>query len=692
MALFDYCYDKDGTPNFKNGAFFWYGFGFSVIPVLPGTKKTGVKWDPWLGNLSPATINGNWTEHPEHEVGFILGENDIVLDSDTPVGTAALYQLEDAFDATPKLVVKTSKGEHHYFRLATGTVVRNSSHCTEKHPERIDVKARRSMVILPPSTGKELRFIEADNVGELTEVGQDFVDAVFAHNGQQLPRLPSPRPEVIPFEGSDQSIAELEVLLNELNPDESYDTWTRCGMALYNETGGSEEGYRLWDDWSAKGLKYKGQQETWAKWKSFGSYTGDPVTLGSLTCMVAQQGVDVLELLDTLEPQFEEVNIDTASEGQEPEGVSSDGSTVGPDDDESEDIQSADEDPFEEVEDSEALHPLGRHSLKGHLAEMKRDVAAQVHLLGQIVLMGQYSVIYAAPNTGKTLLVLFLLIDSIKAKRVRASDVYYINVDDDGPGLVEKIALAEQYGFHIIAPGFRDFTEATLVADIEVLISSGQAKGTVIILDTLKKFTDLMDKTRSSGFSQIIRKFVLKGGTLIALAHVNKKRDARGKVIHAGTTDIIDDADCAYLLDEVSTDKTDQTRTVEFENVKRRGYVANRVAYSYSIAQPLSYPQLLASVVKVDDIAVERLKHSAHTAADQRVVDAVISCITVGHTKKMELVKEVALRASVSHRDVIGVLDRYTGSDPATCRWAYTVGQRGAKIYTLLAHTSETSA
>jgi hypothetical protein len=56
----------------------------------------------------------------------------------------------------------------------------------------------------------------------------------------------------------------------------------------------------------------------------------------------------------------------------------------------------------------------------------------------------------------------------------------------------------------------------------------------------------------------------------------------------------------------------------------------------------------------------------------------------------MNLIKEAALQASVSHRVVIGVLDCYTGTDPATARWTCTVGQRGAKIYSLM--TAETSA
>jgi hypothetical protein len=120
--------------------------------------------------------------------------------------------------------------------------------------------------------------------------------------------------------------------------------------------------------------------------------------------------------------------------------------------------------------------------------------------------------------------------------------------------------------------------------------------------------------------------------------------------------------------------------------------VVNQAAYSYSTIRGQTYEALLESVVPVDAGDLETVRQSEILRSDQKVVDAIISCIEAGQAKKMELVKEVALMATVSQRDVLAVLDRYTGTDPDKARWAYTVGQRGAKIYTLLAHTSETSA
>jgi hypothetical protein len=77
-------------------------------------------------------------------------------------------------------------------------------------------------------------------------------------------------------------VTELRLLLNQEDPDMTHDEWVKVGMALHYETGGSEEGLALWDEWSAKGSKYKSHEELEYKWQSFRDDHPNPVTLGSL--------------------------------------------------------------------------------------------------------------------------------------------------------------------------------------------------------------------------------------------------------------------------------------------------------------------------------------------------------------------------------------------------------------------------
>lgn len=141
---------------FLDAALDWFRKGFSVIPIIPGTKRTALKWDPWLDGLSADKIRKHWEAHPDHELGFIVGDGVIVLDADTPMAVAALYQIEEAFDLSPSLIVSTTKGEHHYFQRPKDSVAKSDSHSSEKHPERIDVKTGRALIMLPPSPGKEV--------------------------------------------------------------------------------------------------------------------------------------------------------------------------------------------------------------------------------------------------------------------------------------------------------------------------------------------------------------------------------------------------------------------------------------------------------------------------------------------------------------------------------------------------------
>jgi len=101
----------------REATHYWYRFGLDVIPILPGTKKPAVRRDPWLNELGDKTINEYWLLNPDNDVAFIVNESILVLDTDSPEATAALYALEKKYGISPCLIIKTSRGEHHYVRL-----------------------------------------------------------------------------------------------------------------------------------------------------------------------------------------------------------------------------------------------------------------------------------------------------------------------------------------------------------------------------------------------------------------------------------------------------------------------------------------------------------------------------------------------------------------------------------------------
>lgn len=337
--------------------------------------------------------------------------------------------------------------------------------------------------------------------------------------------------------------------------------------------------------------------------------------------------------------------------------------------------------------ESEEPFSLKKFSLNGSSKNMESQMLSDTFVLNRIAILGQATAIYAKPNTGKTLLVIWLLIEAIKSSEIKSEDIYYINADDNFRGLVEKLKLAEEYGFQMLAPGYNNFKAKNFLHYIKQMIANKSASGKVIILDTLKKFTNLMDKEMSSDFMRIGRSFVINGGTLILLAHTNKRRDEDKKVVFGGTSDIVDDVDCAYTLDQIEINGT--TKKVLFENIKSRGDVAREVVYSYSIAEGKTYDDLLESVRahNDEDMAEARKQRDIDIKLEQNMeaINAITEALKRGITLKTELIETAHKESCISKRKLIKTLDEHTGDNYlAGQRWAYEKGDKNTKIYHLL--------
>ena len=294
----------------------------------------------------------------------------------------------------------------------------------------------------------------------------------------------------------------LKQVLADLDADCIYDDWVRILMAIHNETDGSQAGLDLAIKWSSGGIKYKGPLSIQQKWLGFDSNPSRSIGMGTLVHLSKQQN------------DFQPVPMEIVE-------------------------------PVPARPPSVAINPLARYSLRGQADSLERNMVNQVAILGRIALRGQATVLYAAPGTGKTFLTIHLLCDAIERGVLEPEKLFYLNMDDNSNGLITKVRIAELHGFHMLAPGHKNFEAKLFASKLKEMTDGDTAKGVVVILDTLKKFTNLMDKGSSSEFGSLVRNFVMKGGSVIALAHTNKNPGADGKPIHAGTSDIVEDFDCA---------------------------------------------------------------------------------------------------------------------------------------------------
>ena len=424
---------------------------------------------------------------------------------------------------------------------------------------------------------------------------------------------------------------------------------------LHHAIGGSDDGLALADELLSKRDDYPGTDELANKWRSYNDTTEEPVTLGAIRETLESYGFDWIEICSRAEADFESCEYTIVHPDEQPP-----------------------------IPPSRLNNLLDRYPLNENLNQLVEEVADQIYIMLFLALMGQITVFYASPNTGKTLFTLWMLIQTIKSGIVDPRNIYYVNVDDSLPGLIEKLRLAVKYGFCMIAEGHNGFRADDLLDILNDMIRKDQCKGVVIILDTLKKFTNVMDKRKSTEFSKVIRRFVMQGGTCIILAHTNKKLGSDGTPVYAGTSDILEDADCAYTLQVISAADAPE-KVVSFVNIKRRGNVSQRAAYTYSNEEGLSYGDLFDSVKPVDETELASLQQSEELRSDAEVIDAVIACIQSGINTKIKLAEAVAERSGISKRAAKKIIDKYAGADLAIHKWTYTVRDRGAKVFSLLA-------
>jgi len=305
---------------------------------------------------------------------------------------------------------------------------------------------------------------------------------------------------------------------------------------------------------------------------------------------------------------------------------------------------------------------------------------AMAFILLRIGMVGEQTVLWAPPNTGKTLLALALLAKSIVMGMINPADVYYINADDSQVGLWIKTQIAEKFGFKMLAPWLQGFDPNQLRTYFEDLIASGLASGKIVILDTGKKFFDPMSKEQSSSFMNLLRQFTMAGGSVIMLAHTNKRTRSDGTPIPGGTSDVLDDCDAAYTLRTVPGPTGAKEKRVLVECIKSRGGPPGPFGFAFNTDG--TYLDKFDSVREFDPKELEGVE--AEPEDEGSVIEITKDAIRQGYATKMILRDRVSEVAAIPKLQALKTIERYTGTDPTRHHWRVEVGRHGANKYILL--------
>lgn len=310
--------------------------------------------------------------------------------------------------------------------------------------------------------------------------------------------------------------------------------------------------------------------------------------------------------------------------------------------------------------------------------------------LGGMAAAGEITLFIAAAGVGKTLSTLGLLAADIKADKIDPRHIAYINKDDSGHGLSEKTVFANDLGFHVIADANgQTFDKVDLVKLTRKLIRAGRAKKSLIIIDTVKKFHDVNDKNDTVKFHKLLRPFTMAGGTVVGLAHTNKSKDQNGASVYAGVADNIQDVDAAYVGDVVISPSPENSRqVVEFKQIKGRLVHAGSVFCGFASGGGMTWHQRVKTLHTLSPNDLSEILVKQDRKCDEEIIHSISESLRFeGSMSKMKLVKTVTDATVKSRRDVLTVLDRYSGTDPRLHLWNFKSGHHGAKNYRLLDST-----
>ena len=287
-----------GPPHCLPAALAYAARGWAVFPAPRGTKKSHKsaqhsKGRRWGATADADEIRRDYTRWPLANVGIPTGvENGIwVLEADTKEGHAvdgiaalqALICQHGALSET--LQARSPSGsQHFYFTWPVGKAIANSA---SKIAPGVDVRGDGGMVLAPPSIKPGTGVYAWSNETAIAEAPGWLIDlavaASFGANGDA--REPNADLEA-PLPYVKAAVAAIP------NDDLDWESWNKVGMAIFAATGGSNEGFALFDTFSKKSKAKYTTRKTFDKWRLLHTSPPSEIGFGSLAYWATEANPD----------------------------------------------------------------------------------------------------------------------------------------------------------------------------------------------------------------------------------------------------------------------------------------------------------------------------------------------------------------------------------------------------------------
>ena len=198
------------------------------------------------------------------------------------------------------------------------------------------------------------------------------------------------------------------------------------------------------------------------------------------------------------------------------------------------------------------------------------------HIYQELFIQGHMILFCADSGVGKTSILTYAC-----EQMALKNTVLYVNVDSSATDLKHYQAHAKKHGYKLINP---DMTNSTVEDIVKWLVKVGNSlmpyDNVVVILDTLKKFTSVMDKNEVKKFNMILRRCTTKGMTIICPSHTNKAKDPAGNPVFEGVNDLRNDFDELIFLERAINPDGSYDITAHADPLrggKARGYIKETV-------------------------------------------------------------------------------------------------------------------
>ena len=307
---------------------------------------------------------------------------------------------------------------------------------------------------------------------------------------------------------------------------------------------------------------------------------------------------------------------------------------------------------------------FGSMDLTKNPSALKKALSKVSHpMKSKVVAMNELSVVYGPTGSAKTLV---MLSDTILDKTNRGKeDVVYVNLDDSAIGLAEKAEILAELNIKMI----KEFDLMMLYS----MINENVAKDKVIIIDTVKKIVNLMDKAQVADLMKHLKNFTHAGGTVILIAHANKNLGPDGLPVLEGVGDLKNDADCVVRVQR-------HKDIITMSNEKNRSYVELEAIFQTS--ETKDYKSLMYSVKQLSgqeaiDLKLQR-EQECFKEDNCRLIETITEMIGLFPAQKTKLVKDLIEDTGLSRKAIVDILELLEDD-----LWDLEKGPNNSKNYSL---------